>query len=244
MTEQKKVTGLVAWLGYLGITVLVLLPLSVLTVRSGVWQQGLLLYAVACLGAALLLLLAALLLVLPRFRDSRKAITQRILYVIPGTVLLLSMVVGRGDIPPIHDISTDTDNPPVFDAAVLARGESSNSLDTTPETVAQQLAAYPDIAPLASTLSAAQAFDTALAVSEKMGWDVIAQDKAGGVIEAVETTAIMAFKDDVAIRITSSGAGSIIDLRSVSRVGVSDLGANAKRIRSFIKQFNAAVASS
>ena len=61
MTEQKKVTGLVAWLGYLGITVLVLLPLSVLTVRSGVWQQGLLLYAVACLGAAVLLLLAALL---------------------------------------------------------------------------------------------------------------------------------------------------------------------------------------
>lgn len=244
MTEQKNVTGLVAWLGYLGITVLVLLPLSVLTVRSGVWQQGLLLYAVACLGAALLLLLAVLLLVLPRFRDSRKAIAQRMLYLIPGTVLLLSMVMGGGDIPPIHDISTDTDNPPAFDAAVLARGESSNSLDTKPETVAQQLAAYPDITPVSSALSATQAFDTALAVSKTLGWEVIAQDKAAGVIEAVDTTSIMAFKDDVVVRITAAGAGSVIDLRSVSRVGVSDLGANAKRIRAFIAQFNSAAASS
>ena len=128
MTEQTKVTGLVAWVGYLGITVLLLLPLSVLTVRSGVWQQGLLLYAIACLGAAILLLLAALLLLLPKFRSSRRAIAQRMLYVVPGTVLLLTMLGGGGDIPPIHDITTDTANPPAFDAAVQARGEGSNSL--------------------------------------------------------------------------------------------------------------------
>lgn len=244
MTEQTKVTGLVAWVGYLGITVLLLLPLSVLTVRSGVWQQGLLLYAIACLGAAILLLLAALLLLLPKFRSSRRAIAQRMLYVVPGTVLLLTMLGGGGDIPPIHDITTDTANPPAFDAAVQARGEGSNSLETQPETVAQQLAAYPDIEPLNSALTAEQAFDTALAVSQAMGWEIIAQDKAGGIIEAVDTTPIMAFKDDVVIRITDSGSGSIIDLRSVSRVGVSDLGANAKRIRAFIEQFNSAAVAS
>ena len=244
MTEQTKVTGLVAWVGYLGITVLLLLPLSVLTVRSGVWQQGLLLYAIACLGAAILLLLAALLLLLPKFRNTRRAIGQRMLYVVPGTVLLLTMLGGGGDIPPIHDITTDTANPPAFDAAVQARGEGSNSLETKPETVAQQLAAYPDLEPLSSALPAGQAFDTALAVGQAMGWEIIAQDKAGGIIEAVDTTAIMAFKDDVVIRITASGSGSVIDLRSVSRVGVSDLGANAKRIRAFIEQFNSAAASS
>jgi len=243
MTEQKSGSRLLTWTGYLGITVLLMLPLSILTVRSGAWQQGLLLYALACLGSALILLLLALLFILPRFADSRGDIGRRVLWVVPGTVLLLMLVGGRGDIPPIHDISTDTDNPPTFDAAIAARGESSNSLEIDPEVVAQQLSAYPDIESLDSSLSATEAFDTALSVVNDMGWEVLAQDKATGIIEAVDTTAIMAFKDDVVIRVTEAGDGSVIDLRSVSRVGVSDLGANAKRIRAFVEKFSTAASS-
>ncbi len=243
MTEQTTGSRLLTWIGYLGITVLLMLPLSILTVRSGAWQQGLLMYALACLGSALLLLVLALLFLLPRFAEARSAIGQKVLWVVPGTVLLLMLVGGRGDIPPIHDISTDTDNPPAFSAAVAARGENSNSLETNPEVVAQQLDAYPDIKPLASPLPAEQAFDTALAVAKAMDWDILAENKANGIIEAVDTTAIMAFKDDVIIRITGAGQGSVIDLRSVSRVGVSDLGANAKRIRAFLEAFSSASSS-
>ena len=58
-----------------------------------------------------------------------------------------------------------------------------------------------------------------------------------GLIEAVDTTAIMAFKDDIVIRLRSDGEGTVIDLRSVSRVGVGDIGANAKRIKGFMQLF-------
>jgi uncharacterized protein (DUF1499 family) len=238
MSEQAKPSSLINWVGYLGITMLVLLPLSVITVRSGVWQQGLLLFALACLGSAVLLVVCLILLALPRFADNRAAIVKRSVWVVPGSVLLLTLS-GGGDVPPIHDISTDTDNPPVFVAAVEARGDNSNSVDTTAETVAQQITAYPDITPLTSGLDAKQAYARALATAEDLGWEVLAQYPGNGMIEAVATTAVMAFKDDIAIRVSATEAGSVIDVRSVSRVGLSDLGANAKRIRAFFDHFSA-----
>ena len=76
-----------------------------------------------------------------------------------------------------------------------------------------------------------------MAAAEALGWEIIAQDEQAGTLEAVDTTTIMGFKDDIVIRISREGDSSIIDLRSVSRVGVSDLGANAKRIRAFKAQF-------
>ena len=146
---------------------------------------------------------------------------------------------GAGDVPPIHDISTDTDNPPIFVAAVEARGENSNSLDTAAETVAQQINAYPDITPLTSGLDAEQAYARALATAKDLGWEVLAEYPGNGMIEAVATTAVMAFKDDIAVRVSATEAGSVIDVRSVSRVGLSDMGANAKRIRAFFDHFSA-----
>ena len=90
---------------------------AVLMVRSGVWQQGLLLYAVSCLGAALVLLVSIVLLMLPRYAPWRADIAKRAACVLPGTLLLLSLLAGRGDYPPIHDITTDTEDPPVFTVA-------------------------------------------------------------------------------------------------------------------------------
>ncbi len=238
MSENAKPSGLITWTGYLGITLLVLLPLAVLTVRSGVWQQGLLLFALACLGSALLLVVSLVLLILPRFASQRPAILKRALWMLPGSVLLLTLA-GGGDVPPIHDISTDPDNPLEFVAAVAARGDNSNSLETSADTIAQQRAAYPDIKSLISPLPPDQAYARALKVVNDMGWKVLGQDPENGTIEAVATTSIMAFKDDVVIRINGDGAGSVVDMRSVSRVGRSDLGANAARIRSFFEQFGA-----
>lgn len=237
MQASDRYPAIITWTGYLAVTMLLLLPLSVLTVRAGTWQQGLLLYAIACLVSAVLLLAFALLLLLPAYRRWRNPVLGRAVITIPGTVLLLSLLAGRGDHPAIHDITTDIEDPPVFTAAQERRGSSSNSLDIAPEVMEQQRQAYPDIGTLLTDLPIDDAFDRALEVALELGWEVYHQDRNAGVIEAVDTTAIMAFQDDVVIRVRSNASGTLVDLRSVSRVGVGDLGANANRIRKFQAAF-------
>jgi len=226
----------VNWLGYIAITLLLTLPVSVMMVRSGAWQQGLMVYALSCLGAALLLSLAILAMLLPRFAPWRKTIATRALFTLPGTALLLVLLGGRGDIPPIHDITTDLQDPPIFTIAPQQRGEHSNGLDINPDTIAKQREGYPDVQSTLTDMDIDTAFDRAIAVATAMNWDIYHQDRNAGVIEAVDTTAIMGFKDDIIIRLRTNADGTLIDVRSVSRVGVSDLGANAKRIRAFQQQ--------
>ena len=237
MTQTQQTPAMVNWIGYLAIALLLLLPVSVLTVRSGAWQQGLLLYALSCLGCLLLFTLSGVLLALPRFVPFRRSILLRLLITVPGTVLLLSLLAGRGDYPPIHDITTDTDDPPIFTLAPEMRGEEANPLDIKPDSIAQQLAAYTDLQTLQTSLSPDEAFDRALRVAGELEWQVYHEDREAGIIEAVDTTRFMAFKDDVVIRIRSEEQGTAVDLRSVSRVGLGDLGANAKRIRAFLEAF-------
>jgi uncharacterized protein (DUF1499 family) len=236
MQQQDRTPGLVAWTGYIALTLLLAIPLSVLAVRSGAWQQGLLLYAIACLGSIVVLLLFTVLLLLPRFAPWRKAIAGRALLAIPGTALLLSLASGGGSAR-IHDITTDTQDPPTFTMAAQQRGTGSNPLEIDQTVIAQQQQAYPDLAPIASTLPIEEAYDLALQVATNMGWEIYHQDRSAGVIEAVETTRIMAFKDDIVIRLRSNAQGTLVDLRSVSRVGEGDIGANAKRIRAFREAF-------
>ena len=236
MKQQTKSPGLVNWTGYLALTVLLIIPLSVLIVRSGAWQQGLLLYAIACLGSALLILLSILLLLLPRLARWRKKIATNALFTLPGAALLLSLASG-GDAPRIHDITTDIVDPPIFSAAIQQRGTDANSLDIDENVIALQQQSYPDLQTLRSPLSLDEAFNRAVKVATQLGWEVYRQDRNAGVIEAVETTRIMAFKDDVAIRLRTNAQGTVLDLRSVSRVGEGDIGANAKRIRAFTEAF-------
>jgi len=237
MSETNKAPGLVNWIGYLAITLLLILPLSILTVRSGAWQQGLILYALGCFGATLIMIVCILLLLLPRFAPWRSAILSRALFVLPGTVLLLMLVGGRGDYPPIHDISTDLEDPPVFSEAEARRGADSNDLQLDETNFNLQRAAYPDVQTLRVSLPLEEAFARAVKVAREMGWDIYREDLNAGVIEAVDTTAIMLFKDDVVIRLRSNAQGTLVDLRSVSRVGIGDIGANAKRIRAFSGHF-------
>jgi uncharacterized protein (DUF1499 family) len=91
--------------------------------------------------------------------------------------------------------------------------------------------------PVDSELTPSAAFDRAETLVAELGWEQVAADREAGRIEATDTTAMYGFKDDVVIRIRSRGEGSVIDLRSVSRVGQSDLGTNAARIRAFIERF-------
>jgi uncharacterized protein (DUF1499 family) len=139
--------------------------------------------------------------------------------------------------PPIHDISTDTQDPPAFETILPLRAQAPNP--TTyggPAVAAQQREHYPDIAPADLPFGTEAAFDAALAVARDLDWTVVAMDEVDGRIEAIDRTFWFGFADDVVIRIRPTDAGSRIDVRSVSRVGVSDMGTNAARIRAFLAQ--------
>src|SRR5205814_843622 len=139
---------------------------------------------------------------------------------------------------PIHDVSTDTTNPPQFVAVVAARNsvQHSNSTAYDDKTAQKQREIYPDITPVNLEVPPAQAFDRALAAARSFGWEIVANDPAQGRIEATATTFWFGFKDDVVIRITPQGSGSRVDVRSLSRIGDSDVGANAKRIRTYVSK--------
>ena len=237
MSDTKKIPSLVSWAGYIAITLMVLIPLAVLTVRSGAWQQGLLLYAIACLGSAVTMLITLVLMAIPRYAPWRSAIRNRVLFTLPGTLLLLSLLGGGGDYPPIHDITTDLENPPSFVTAEKIRGQSSNSLELDPAVMEAQQAAYPELHTLVTSEPIEKAFARAAATADALGWEIYHQDLNSGIIESVDTTAIMGFKDDIVIRLRTNADGTLLDLRSVSRVGVSDLGANAERIRRFLESY-------
>lgn len=145
-------------------------------------------------------------------------------------------------VPMIHDITTDTENPPQFIALLATRKTAPNGAEYGgPEVAGKQRAAYPDIRPIARDIPPAKAFEQALEAVRKLGWQVADANAAEGRIEATDTTRWFGFKDDVVIRVApgGGGTGSRIDLRSVSRVGKSDVGKNAARIRAFVEVFSA-----
>tara|TARA_Y100000817_G_scaffold313146_1_gene308600 strand:+ start:1113 stop:1934 length:822 start_codon:yes stop_codon:yes gene_type:complete len=139
--------------------------------------------------------------------------------------------------PPIHDISTDTANPPKFVSVLPERIETNakNSADYNPTIAKMQNEGYPDIKPLNLPLPVNQAFRQALEAVYSMDWRLVAAVPEEGRIEAVDITFWSGFIDDIVIRVTPNGASqSRIDVRSLSRVGGSDLGKNANRIRDYL----------
>lgn len=147
---------------------------------------------------------------------------------------------AAGKLPGIHDITTDTANPPQFVALLPARQAAPNGAAYGGPKIAQeQKEGYPDIAPALTNVPPAKAFERALAVARDLGWEVAASNPDEGRIEATDTTLWFGFKDDVVIRITATRAGSRVDIRSMSRVGQSDLGTNARRIRAFLAALRA-----
>ena len=145
-------------------------------------------------------------------------------------------------VPPIHDITTDTERPPQFISIIPLRKNAPNSYTYGgPALAALQHAAYPDIAPAKLPLKPEQAFAQALEAARKMGWTIVDASAQDGRIEATDTTRWFRFKDDIVIRVRQVQEGngkmtpaSVIDVRSVSRVGKSDLGTNARRIRNYL----------
>jgi uncharacterized protein (DUF1499 family) len=146
----------------------------------------------------------------------------------------LNLYIGAHS--PIHDVSTDTVNPPQF-AAVLPLRAADNATNPTAydsKTAQLQKATYPDIGPLHLDAQPDQVFTRALSAARAMGWEIVATEPTQGRIEATATSFWFGFKDDIVVRITAEGSGSRVDVRSLSRTGQNDVGANARHIRDFL----------
>jgi uncharacterized protein (DUF1499 family) len=155
-------------------------------------------------------------------------------------VLVAALVVRSQQVPSIHDITTDTQRPPVFVYAQQVRHPSHNDILYSSNNAPLQAQAYPDIQPLSLSIAPMDVLLLVEQLVNELGWQLQGVNAAGTVVEAYDTSALLGFVDDVVIRITpiqgDGGEGSLVDVRSASRIGVSDLGANAARIAAFLKQ--------
>ena len=223
---------------------LILLLASGIGSHMGLWhfRTGftLLKYA-AWLGLAAAAIGSAALAVSSRQRRWQAVIISCMAVAIGVTVFAIpwSWKQTAGRVPKIHDISTDTANPPRFVAIIPLRKDAPNPAEYGGAEIAgKQAQAYPDLKTLPLPLPPDQAFNLALEAAHRMGWRIISAVPAEGRIEASDTTFWFGFIDDIVIRIRPGGNGSLLDIRSVSRVGLSDVGTNADRIRRFIKKLD------
>jgi len=141
---------------------------------------------------------------------------------------------SSGDAPMINDITTDTQDPPRFTAAATDEANSGRDLGYPGEEfAAQQRSGYPDLKSIRVDAPPDAAFERSVAAAETLGWKLTTRDAAAGRFEAIAVTRLFGFVDDIVVRVRRAGAASIVDVRSKSRDGRGDLGANAARIRAF-----------
>jgi uncharacterized protein (DUF1499 family) len=155
--------------------------------------------------------------------------------------------------PAIHDVSTALADPPQFTTVALR----SDNLDAIPGIDEPEMRglnpqqrwvlvhqdAYGDIRSVRLPQTVAQVVEKADRLAKARGWDVMVSDPGQGRLEATDTSTFFGLKDDVVLRVkaTEGNDGSIVDMRSVSRVGQSDLGRNAKRVRNFLADLSGTV---
>jgi hypothetical protein len=249
--HDEPVSKIAVWSSRLGLFAFVVAALSIIIVRSALLE---LVPALATFGAALVFAALAILLAFVAFiviwRQGKSGLGRALFGLFLGVVLLAypAYLGSRGlRLPSINDITTDTANPPRFEAG--ARLRPPDRVDYPGAAVAAlQRKSYPDLGPLDLDVPVKVAYDAALALVTKRKW-AITDARAPGpsrrdaAIEAVARTPIMGFRDDIVIRFTSMGQGTRIDMRSASRVGDHDFGANAARIRSLFEELDDVISS-
>ncbi|MDO6592191.1 DUF1499 domain-containing protein [Loktanella sp. D2R18] len=208
--------------------------------RFGFWEpiEGFRLYRVYFNSIAYVTAgVATAALVISLLLKARRSIALSSLAVVIGAALMSPIIMAMINPPvraaPIHNISTDTENPPAFVALDDTRAGATNSLAYGGADAAAQNDAYPDIAPIQTDLSPYDAFARALSIADDMGWSIVDQRDDTFQFEATARTPVFYFADDIVVAVTPTTDGSRVDMRSVSRVGRSDQGVNAARIRAF-----------
>lgn len=213
--------------------------------RFGIWgfRQGLAIFRWAAYGALLglvtsLAALVASLVYRPKPSCGLIPATIGVAAGAVGTALPLIWLSAAMSVPPIHDITTDTADPPAFAALLEVRKGAVNGPEYGGEAVAQlQKKAYPWIVPLETKTAPDRAYEASLKTAkDDMCWVIVDANAREGRIEATDTTFWFGFKDDIVVRVTALPSGSKVDVRSVSRVGRSDVGTNARRIRRYLEK--------
>ncbi len=234
-----------------GIAALALLLIGALGTRAGIWAytSGFLVAAAAIAVAALVAAWGIGALVVALHRSLRAELSALALGLVASALVLgafAQQFARLQSAPPIYQVTTDTNDPPMFDAVATIRPADSNPHMYDPEqpvgdgTLASaQKAAWPELTSLRSPLDPDAALDRAVETAEDMGMAVVNVDRANGLVEATATTFWFGFTDDVVVRVRGDADGSVIDARSVSRVGISDVGANARRLLRFLEAFAA-----
>lgn len=235
MTTGRWVLALAAMAG-------LVLILSGPGARFGLWEFRfgfqLMRWAVYLAGAS-----AALALILLFFKQQRKSSSVALIsaLLLAGITAYIpwSQLQKARSLPRIHDISTDVVDVPAFIEIAPLRADAPNPVAYAgPETARQQQQAYPDIQTHTSAVDVQTTFEASLAVVESMGWTLVSADASEGRIEASDTTFWYGFVDDVVIRIRTQDGQTQVDIRSKSRVGMSDVGKNAQRIRAFLAELD------
>jgi uncharacterized protein (DUF1499 family) len=148
---------------------------------------------------------------------------------------MASRAAVASKVPPIHDITTDLANPPAF-AKLKLGADNLRGVETVEKWKELHAKAYADIKPITVTKAPATVIANAERLAKERGWVIANADSDAGLMEATASVSLIKFQDDVVVRVTPTedGRGSRVDMRSVSRVGISDLGVNAKRIQEFL----------
>ena len=176
----------------------------------------------------------------PRDRRTARLATG----VAAGLISLFALAALRsGEAPPINDITTDLADPPAFASAANVGAYAGRDMRYPADFAAVVRSAYPDLAPLRLHLPPDEAYVRALQAARDLGWAIRHRDPGAGTFDATDTTRIFRFVDDIAVRVRAEGDGARVDLRSKSRDGRGDLGANAARIRAFEAQLRQVVES-
>jgi uncharacterized protein (DUF1499 family) len=196
------------------------------------------------LGGALIALVALLCGIIALVKGGAASGRGKLLAAVLVSLVYVGFIASRplaaGDIPAIHDVTTDLANPPQFEVLPL-RADNLAGVETVDNWKKLHTSAYNDLAPVTLVLPVAEATSKVTALATSRGWAIANSDPARGHVEATASVSYIRFNDDVVIRIapTADGKGSVVDMRSVSRVGISDFGVNAKRVRAFLKELAA-----
>jgi len=236
----RRALALVGFL--LAVAALLLLIAGPLGWRAGWWRYNLafstLMPYAGYVGIAAMAV-SALALALGLLSVTRRGVALAVLGIGIGAVAAYfpwSAGEMRGKYPRLNDITTDAQNPPslAFSEPMRKAEEGGSAAYGGAEVAALQQKSYPGIEPATLDMAPAQAFDKALAKAKAKGWTIVKADPAAGTIEAYDRSRWFGFTDDIAIRVTGSGEGSRVDMRSHSRQGRGDFGVNAARVRSFL----------
>ena len=234
-----------------------LLPIGALGSRLGLWPFtiGFLFLAIGVVIATLAAAIGIIGLIVAAAKSMRSELAALGIGSVVGLLVLGVMGVqfnSAQSVPPIHNITTDTEDPPMFDAIVEHRKDALNAhtydaMQMVGERTLSELqrTAFPEVATLRAQVSLDAAVDRAVEAIDAMGMEVVNVscctgvdvDRSQGIVEATATTFWFGFKDDVVVRLREAGDDVLVDVRSVSRVGQSDLGVNAHRILTFLERF-------